>query len=125
MAVRAASSATPSSRRYERGQASVELVGALPAVLLVGLLVWQLALAGHAAWLCAHAARVAARAEAVRSDPERAARSALPRSLWPGLSVERVGGSGAVRVEVAVPPLLEAVRTSARVGATASLGTGR
>ena len=103
----------------EHGQASVELVGTLPAVLLVGLVVWQLALAGHAAWLCAHAARVAARAEAVHADPESAARSALPVSLRPGLTVERSGRPGAVRVEVPVP--LDAIRSPARVGATVAL----
>ena len=112
---------TACSRRSERGQASVELIGALPAVLLVGLVAWQLALVGHAAWLCAHAARVAARAQAVRVDPERAARSALPRSLRSGLTVERLGSSGAVRVEVAVPLLFDAFRSPPRIGATAAL----
>ena len=43
----------------------MELVAALPLVLLAALVAWQLALAGHAMWLCAHAARVAARADAV------------------------------------------------------------
>ena len=38
-------------REPERGQASVELLGALPAVLLVALAAWQLVLAGQAAWL--------------------------------------------------------------------------
>ena len=67
----------------ERGQASVELVAALPLVLLAGLLAWQLALAGHTAWECAHAARAAARADAVGRSAEAAARSAVPRSLEP------------------------------------------
>nr|MBA3261394.1 pilus assembly protein [Thermoleophilaceae bacterium] len=31
----------------ERGQASIELVGVLPIVLIVGAVAWQLALAGH------------------------------------------------------------------------------
>ncbi|MEX2253090.1 MAG: TadE/TadG family type IV pilus assembly protein, partial [Thermoleophilaceae bacterium] len=58
----------------ETGQASVELLGAIPAVLLVGALVWQLALAGHALWLCANAARAGARAEAVGRSGKWAAR---------------------------------------------------
>ena len=74
--------------RCERGQASVELVAMVPFVLLVGAVVWQLALAGHAAWAGANAARVAARAEAVGRDGERAARSALP-----GLSRARAHAS--------------------------------
>ena len=60
-------------------------------VLLVGAVLWQLALAGHAAWACANAARVAARAEAVGADAERAARSALPglpRARARGLAAE-------------------------------------
>ena len=105
----------------ERGQASAELVGILPALLLVGLVAWQLALAGHAAWLCAHAARVAARAEAVQADPEQAARSALPGSLRPGLTVERASGSRALRVEVALPVPLDAIGSPARIGATVAL----
>src|SRR5919197_1380170 len=88
----------------QRGQASVELVAALPAALLAGLVAWQLALLGHAAWLSAHAARAAARADAVGRSPARAARSALPRSLERGLRVERSGRQ--VRVRVRVPLLL-------------------
>ena len=98
--------------RQEDGQASVEMVATLPAVLLVGLLVWQLALAGHAAWACANAARVAARAAAVDRDAERAARSALPRRLEQGLRVR-------------VPLLLESLGSVATVHARASLGAGQ
>jgi hypothetical protein len=83
----------------ERGQASIELVAALPAVLLTGALVWQLALAGHAAWLTANAARAAARAEIVDHSASAAARSALPRSLRRGLEVKR-RSDGRVRVLV-------------------------
>jgi pilus assembly protein CpaE len=53
----------------ERGQASVELLGALPAALLVAAIGWQLLLAGQASWLAGNAARVAARAAAVGEDP--------------------------------------------------------
>lgn len=91
--------------RDETGQASVELVAVIPAILLVGAVLWQLAVAGHAAWACANAARVAARAEAVGADAERAARSALPDYLERGLEVSR-RRSGATRVEVRVPLLL-------------------
>ena len=50
--------------RDETGQAGVELVGVLPVVALLCALVWQLALAGHAAWAVSSAARAAARASA-------------------------------------------------------------
>src|SRR2546423_10548045 len=75
--------------RSQDGQASVELVAALPFVLLVGLVLWQLALAGQTAWLCANAARVAARAEAVGRSGRDAARSAGPAGPRGG------GGGGA------------------------------
>ena len=93
----------------------------LPAVLLVAALVWQLALAGQAAWLCANAARAAARAEAVGRDGPSAARSALPRSLERGLKVESAAG-GAVRVRMRVPLLLRAWQSPISVAATARLG---
>lgn len=93
----------------------------LPVVLLVGALVWELALAGHTAWMCAHAARAAARAETVGRDGRQAARSALPDGLERGLRVERRAGGG-VRVEVRVPVLLHRWRSPARVSATAALG---
>jgi hypothetical protein len=106
--------------RSERGQASVELVATLPAVLLVGLLVWQLALAGHAAWACANAARVAARAAAVDHDVARAARSALPASLERGLRVRRTD-EGVVEVGVRVPLVVRAWGGVATVRARARL----
>ena len=108
-------------RREERGQASVELVAVLPFVLLVGALVWQLALAGHTAWMSAHAARAGARADAVGRDPRAAARSALPRELRRGLRVEHPPAGG-IRVRLRVPLLLNRWRSPATVGATASLG---
>ena len=108
----------------ERGQASVELVAAVPLVLAIGALAWQLALAGHTAWLTSHAARAGARADAVGMDPGAAARSALPAGLRRGLRVERLRAGG-VRVRVRVPALLYRWRTPATVGATASLGRGR
>lgn len=104
----------------ERGQASVEFVAALPAALIAGLVVWQLALAGHTGWLCAHAARVAARAAAVDDDPVAAARSALPRGLARDLSV--TGGNGRpVRVRVRVPLIHPRWRGPVRWEASAAL----
>lgn len=112
-----------SRAKTEEGQASVEMVATLPAVLLVGLLVWQLAVAGHAAWACANAARVAARAAAVDRDAEKAARSALPRGLEDGLRVRRLG-DGSIDVHVRVPLVVRAWGTIATVHARAALRTG-
>jgi len=103
----------------QRGQASLELVAAIPAVLLVALAACQLALLGHAAWLVAHAARAAARADAVGRSPGHAARTVLPRSLERGLLVERAGRR--VRVRVRVPMLLPGL-SRVSISARSSLG---
>jgi type II secretory pathway component PulK len=106
----------------ERGQASAEMVAVLPLVVLVAAIVWQLALAGQALWLSAHAARAAARAEAVEEDPEDAARSVLPSSLERDLRVTR--SSGAVRVELRIPMIARRWRSPVTVGASAALPQG-
>jgi hypothetical protein len=103
------------------GQASVETVAIVPLVLLAALVAWQVVLTGHTLWLCAGAARAAARADAVGLSPERAARSALPRSLERRLSVES-RAPGGVRVEVRVPILLPAWHGPVEVAAVSSLG---
>jgi hypothetical protein len=106
----------------ENGQASVELVAVLPVVILIGAVVWQLALAGHAAWLTANAARAAARAEIVGRSATSAARSALPRSLEGGLEVKRLD-RGRVRVSVRIPWLLIGGPGPIHVAAVSSLGS--
>jgi hypothetical protein len=111
-----------SRRRAEAGQASVEAVAVLPLVLVAAAVAWQLVLTGHTLWLCAHAARAAARAELVGKSAERAARSALPRSLERDLSVKRVD-RGAIRVRIRVPLLSHAWRTPVHVAATSALGS--
>jgi len=99
----------------------VELLGALPLVLLAGLVAWQLVLAGHALWLSAQAARVAARAEAVGESPAAAARSALPRSLERSLRVVR-RREGGVTVRVRVPLVVRRWRAPVSVSASSSFG---
>jgi hypothetical protein len=106
------------------GQASVEAVAVVPFVLLAALVAWQLVLAGQTLWLCAGAARVAARADAVGRSAQGAARSALPHSLERGMSVERIDGGG-VRVVVQVPILLRRWRGPVRVAAVSALGGER
>jgi hypothetical protein len=102
------------------GQAAVELVAVVPVLLVVGLVVWQLVLVGHGAWLAAHAARAAARADLVGEDATAAARSALPGALEPGLQVER-RDSGGVEVRVPVPVVRRAWSGPVRLAARASL----
>ena len=86
----------------EEGQATVELLGVVPALLAAGLVVWQLILVGHTAWVSAHAARAAARAALVGEDAVAAAKSALPAGLEKGLEVDG-DDAGSTRVRVPVP----------------------
>jgi len=102
----------------------VELVAAVPAVIALALIAWQLALAGHAAWLCANAARNAARADSVGRSPRSAARSALPTSLERGLEVTRERRGG-VRVRVRIPFVVKRWSSPLRVSAHTSLGRKR
>ncbi len=106
-------------REPERGQASVELLGALPAVLLVALAAWQLVLAGQAAWLAGNAARVGARAEAVGADGHAAARGALPVHLRRGLQV--TGRDGVVSVRVRLPIVMREWGSPIRISGSAGL----
>lgn len=89
----------------QRGQASVELVAVLPVLAAVALCAWQVVVAGSAAGQLAAAARAAARARAVGTDPERAARAVLPRRLRSGLVV-RLRDAGAVEVAAGVPAVV-------------------
>ena len=104
----------------EEGQATVELLGVVPALFAVGLLAWQLILVGHTAWVSAHAARAAARADLVGEDALQAARSALPRGLESGLVVER-DEAGVTRVQVPVPLVHHGWHAPVKIGAQASL----
>jgi hypothetical protein len=106
-------------KECERGQASVELIGVLPAALLVVAIGWQLLLAGEATWLAANAARVAARAQAVGRDPAEAARSSLPSYLERHLEV--AGDGRRVTVRLRVPLVLKAIDSPLQVAGTAAL----
>lgn len=101
---------TASHRRRlgDSGQAAVELIALLPLVVVVLLLLWQLALAGHATWAAGAAARSAARAHALGADAEAAARARLPRDLRTGLRV-RGRSNGAVEVGVRIPLLVRRI----------------
>ncbi|HYF27660.1 MAG TPA: hypothetical protein VD931_18100 [Baekduia sp.] len=88
----------------QAGQASVELVALLPLLAVVGLLLWQAVVAGHAVWAAGAAARSAARAAAVgqERDAARAARRVLGDRLARGVRV-RARPSGEVAVTLRLP----------------------
>jgi hypothetical protein len=91
--------------RRSSGQAAVELVALLPLLVAILGALWQLAVAGHAAWSAAGAAEAAARAVAVGADARAAARRHLAPPLERGLRV-RASSDGAVRVTLRVPPVV-------------------
>jgi hypothetical protein len=97
---REASGSGPGS---ESGQASVELLAILPALVVCVLLAAHWVSAGWALWSAGNAARAGARAEHVGSRGEAVARRALP-----GLLRERAEARGGdvVRVRVRAPSLL-------------------
>jgi hypothetical protein len=94
----------------EEGTASVELVAAVPFLLLALAVAAQIALVGQALWSASVAARAGARAALVGGDPKIAARRALPTVMRDGAEVEEEGegdgGHGGIAVKVPVPSLL-------------------
>lgn len=104
----------------EEGTASVELIAAIPFLLLGVLVAAQIALAGQALWSAGVAARAGARAALVGGDASAAARSALPPSMREGAEVEEEDG---VSVRVEVPRLVPSL-PDLRVGAHSGLEPG-
>lgn len=83
----------------------MELVALLPLVAVLVALLWQTLLAGETIWLSGGAARAAARAAALGSDPAVAARSVLPAAFRHDLHV-RTEPDGAVVVALRIPVVL-------------------
>jgi hypothetical protein len=106
----------------EEGTASVELVAAVPFLLLMLAVAAQIALAGQALWSASVAARAGARAALVGDDPKAAARRALPTAMRDGAEVEEEDdGDGGIAVKVPVPTLLPRL-PEVKVGARSGLG---
>jgi hypothetical protein len=102
----------------ERGQASVELVAALPALLLAALVALQLLAAGYALTLADGAAEAGALALASGGSAGEAARSALPGWAEDDVAVAVEGGRVTVRLRppspfAAVAERLEVVSAAA------------
>lgn len=87
----------------ERGQATVELVAALPALLLAALVALQLLVAGYAMTLADGAAEAGALALASKGSAAEAAREALPGWAKDDLSVKIEGGTVSVRLRPPSP----------------------
>lgn len=87
----------------ERGQATVELVAALPALLLAALVALQLLAAGYAMTLADGAAEAGALALASGGSAPDAARGALPGWAEDDVSVAVEGGTVSVRLRPPSP----------------------
>jgi len=87
----------------ERGQATVELVAALPALLLAALVALQLLAAGYAITLADGAAEAGALALASGGSAGDAARAALPGWAGDDVSVAVEGGRVSVRLHLPSP----------------------
>lgn len=91
---------TVGARAEESGQASLELLAGLPALLLAALVALQILAVGYALSLADGAAEAGAIARAAGLDARRAAREALPGWARERVSVKLSGG----RVEVQLRP---------------------
>lgn len=110
-------------RRGESGQASVELLGSLPALLLLGLAAFQLLAVGYSAVLAGNAAEAGGLALAGGADARDAARSAVPD--WSRARMRVDVNGDVVRVRMRPPSLLDSVARELEVGAVADLGGKR
>ncbi|MBK5233632.1 MAG: hypothetical protein JJE13_11710 [Thermoleophilia bacterium] len=107
-------------RGGERGSVSIELIGALPIVLLSLLVAAQIVIAGYALWSAGIAAKAGARAVLTGKAPRPAAEHALPGPLRRDLKVTRDDG---LKVGVRIPALIPGLPESFVYG-TGSLGDG-
>jgi len=89
----------------DRGTASIELVGLLPAVLVLLVLALQVLTMAYTAHAASQAARDAARAYSLQESPSAAAAASLPGGVSL-VSVTTFGPNHGVRVVVAAPPIL-------------------
>lgn len=106
----------------EQGTASVELIAAVPFLLLALAVAAQIALAGQALWSASVAARAGARAELIGGDAKAAARRTLPTTMRDGAEITEEDDEG-VAVKVPVPTLLPSL-PEVKVGARSGLGDG-
>jgi hypothetical protein len=97
----------------------VELLGAVPLLIGLGLALAQLLAVGYSAVLAGNAAEAGALALAARANPEASARNALPG--WSSARASVDVDAGRVTVRVRPPTLLSALARELEVASTASV----
>src|SRR3954452_6943244 len=103
----------------ERGQASVELLGALPAIPVAGAVVLQLLALGYSAALAGNAAEAGALAAAGGADAVDAARAAVPG--WQRARMKVDADDERVEVHMRPPAPFDRVEEVLEVGASAAV----
>lgn len=103
--------------RAEHGQASVELVATVPAMVLSAMIVIQLAITGYSLHLADGAAEAGALALAAGTDSEAAVSAALPD--WARDRVDVTSGDGRIEVAVRPPAPLPAISDALEIRASA------
>ena len=104
-------------RASERGQATVELLGGLPALLLLGTVILQALAVGYASVLAGNAAEAGALALAGGGDARAGVRASLPG--WSRSRARVSVRSGWVNVRLRPPSPLRAVSRRLEVSSTA------
>ena len=117
----------PAESRRARGQASVELLAALPVLVLAAAFALQLLLVGYTLTIADGAAEAGALAGAAGQDAGSAARNALPG--WARGRSRVSAEEGGVRVEVRPPAPLpvigEALTVSSEAWSRPPSGSGQ
>lgn len=103
----------------ERGQASVELLAGLPALLVAALVAFQLLAVGYASVLAGSAAEAGALAMAAGGDPEAGVRESLPG--WSRAKARVRASHGRVRVSLLPPSPIELLARELEVTAEAAV----
>lgn len=95
------------SRRLarERGSLTLESIGMIPLLGLIGLLVWHLTMFGAATVLQSHAAAAATRAASIGDDPQAAAEDSLPRPYRDEVRVDH--GIDGLEVSMGIPGFVD------------------
>jgi hypothetical protein len=106
-------------RREERGQALVELLGAVPALLVLGLVLMQALAVGYSSVLAGTAAEAGALALAGGADARAGVRDALPG--WSRARARVRVSEGRVRVTLRPPAPLRAVSRRLQVTGEAAV----
>ena len=107
--------------RAEQGQASVEVLGAVPALLLLGLVILQLLAVGYSAVLAGTAAEAGALALAGGGDARAGVRESLPG--WSRARARVVVSADSVRVRLRPPSPLASLAQRLEVTGRARLGS--